>query len=126
MTKENNEDLAAILTAEYLSTDVQEAFVQKYKGKIIEFDCIVMTLIPEPKYNTIYSYILIPGEDESNIGAALFYIDRIGFYGFKWDKNTRPEFVTSGFKMKLRAKVTTGDDPNFIYLIPVKTWGREE
>ena len=124
LTKENNEDLAALLTANAVDGDAQDAFVQKYKGRTIEFDCIVMTLAQEPGSDTIYSYILIPGEDEENIGAALFYVDRIGFVGFHWDKETRPEFVTAGSKMRLRAKVSSGDDPTFIYLVPVKTWGR--
>ena len=43
---------------------------------------------------------------------------------FKWDKDTRPEYLYVGSKMKMQAKIGYSDDPTFIVLKPTKTWGK--
>ena len=126
LTKENNADLAALCSSQYVDPEKQQAFVKKYEGKTIELDCFVYMLFMNERYQTIYSYILAPGDgtDEDNIGAALFYLENMSMFDFKWDNDTRPAYLTVGSKIKIRAKVTTGEDSLYIYLDPVKTWGR--
>ncbi len=124
LTKDNNDDVAALLTSEYLNIDDQAEFVEKYYGKTIEFDCTVVQVIKDPKYSYIYSYILVPGDSGKVYGSVQFLIDSVSFPAFHWDRNTQPEYLAYGSNIKLRAKIKKGEDPVFIYLNPVKTWGR--
>lgn len=91
---------------------------------MVEFDCIVLNLEQNGNHKTRYNYILVPGEDADHIGAALFYLEDMGMFDFKWDNATRPEYLTVGSKIRLQAEVVTGDDSLYIYLKPVCTWGR--
>ncbi len=125
ITIENNSEFAALLTADYVDTDKQAKFVKEHRGDTVEFDCSVGVLFQNPKYDTIYDYILVPGDlVNSDIGAVMFYIDDAGIGTFHWDRETRPEYLAYGSKIRIRAKIVTGDDPLYIYLKPVKTWGR--
>lgn len=124
ITIDNNSDFAAILTAEYLDPEKQAAFVSTYKGKIVEFDCVVKVLTQNERNERQYSYVLVPGEDEDNYNVAMFYLENKNMFDFKWDSATRPEYLTIGSKIRIRAEVVSGDDPLFIYLKPVRTWGR--
>ena len=108
-----------------MDPDKQAAFVKKHRGDIVEFDCIVGVVMPNPKYNTIYDYILVPGESlDTGIGAVMFYLEDAGIGTFHWDSKTRPSYLEYGSKLTMRAKIVSGDDPLYIYLQPVKTWGR--
>ena len=125
ITKENDPEFADLLNAEYVDPDKQAAFVKKHRGDIVEFDCIVGVVMPNPKYNTIYDYILVPGESlDTGIGAVMFYLEDAGIGTFHWDSKTRPSYLEYGSKLTMRAKIVSGDDPLYIYLQPVKTWGR--
>lgn len=124
ITIDNNSDFAAILTAEYLDLEKQAAFASTYKGKIVEFDCVVYDLAQNARHKTQYSYVLVPGEDKDNLSAAMFYLKDKGMFDFKWDSATRPEYLTLGSKIRIQAEIVSGDDPLFIYLKPVRTWGR--
>ena len=124
ITIDNNSDFAAILTSEYVDPEKQAAFISAYEGEIVEFDCVVFYLEQNAKYKTIYNYILAPGEDTDSIGASLFYLENMSMSNFKWDSATRPEYLTVGSKLRIQAEIISGDDPLYIYLRPVYTWGR--
>jgi len=124
LTIENNEDLRNLLDAQTVDPDNQAKFVEKYKGRTVEFDAIVFTVIPNEQYKTIFSYVIIPGVDSDNVGATLFYIEDISSPGFHWDRNTRPEYLTTGSLIRIQAEIASGNDDMFIYLRPTKTWGR--
>ncbi|MBR7081268.1 MAG: DUF4839 domain-containing protein [Oscillospiraceae bacterium] len=130
ITIENNEDFANLVSLTSVNPDLQTAFVGKYKGRIIEFDCCILFLEPNPQYDTIYSYVIIPGtyttENASadSIGATLFILENASMFDFKWDRKTRPSYLTVGSNIRMRAKIISGDDDLYIYLDPVCTWGR--
>ena len=126
ITIDNNDAFKALLTAEAVDPDVQEEFVKKYKGNIVEFDAIVFFMEQNPKYNTIYSYVIVPGPgaDKMVMGATFFMLENMSMFDFKWDKSTRPEYLSIGSKIRIQAKVSSGSDPTFIYLTPTCTWGR--
>jgi hypothetical protein len=124
LTAENNADLAEILSSQYVDPKKQAEFIKKYKGQTIEFNCVVCYMTKNVDYKTIYSYVLIPGDDLEHASAAIFAVENVNWLDFKWDNETRPEYLTIGSLMKIRAKVITGDDELYIYLDPVKTWGR--
>ena len=130
ITIDNNEDFANLVSSTYVDPDLQAAFIEKYKGCIIEFDCCVLFLEPNPRYNTIYSYILIPGTygtdmtSTTSVGCALFMLKDASMFDFKWDKESRPSYLMVGSNIRMRAKIISGDDDLYIYLDPVCTWGR--
>lgn len=122
-TKDNCEDLANLLTAEYLDGNVQKSFARKYEGQIIEFDAVVGTIFPDENFKTIASYVFAPDNGDT-IGAALFMVESASFPVFKWDRDTKPEYLYPGSKVRIQAKVLLGSDPLYIFIRPTKTWGR--
>lgn len=123
ITIENNEDFKALLNSEYLSADAQNSFARKYKNRIVEFDCFVYYMQQNSKYKTIYSYIFAPGESDNLTGAVLFGLEDASAATFKWDSKTRPDYLTVGSKIRLRAEIQGATDL-YIKLKPVCTWGR--
>lgn len=123
ITIENNEDFKALLNSEYLSADAQNSFARKYKNRIVEFDCFVYYMQQNSKYKTIYSYIFAPGESDNLTGAVLFGLEDASAATFKWDSKTRPDYLTVGSKIRLRAEIQGATDL-YIKLKPVYTWGR--
>lgn len=125
LTSANSSDLASILTADYLDGEALSSFVQKYKGKTIEFNCLVGLLTPNPKYKTICTYILVPGTDQSDIGATMFLLKDASMMTFHWDSDTRPAYLEQWSKIRVRAKVEDWTDSMYIEVKPVKTWGTQ-
>ena len=125
ITIENNPEFADLLSSDYVDTDKQASFVKKHMGDTIEFDCVVGAVLPNPQFDTIYDIMLVPGDSIDTItGAVLFYVEDSGIGTFHWDSKTRPAYLEYGSKLRTRAKIVSGDDPLFIYLRPVKSWGR--
>ncbi len=124
LTKDNNDDLAAILTADYLDPDKQGVFARKYKGKTIEFDCLFLYVEKYPNYDTIFDFVLVPGTDENHLGASLFMVEQAQYISFKFSGNKYPDRLAPGVKIRLQAEVVSGPDPMYIYLKPIKSWGR--
>ena len=120
LTADNNEELAAIINSEYVDPEKQEAFAEKYKGKIIEFDCIVFSIERYENYNTRFNYVLVPGTDADDIRASMFLLENVGYYDFKLDKDNRPDSVDWGSLLHMQAEVR-GSEDIYILLKPVKT-----
>lgn len=60
ITAENNAEFAAILNSD--SSQLAREFVQKYKGKVIEFDGHVAYLANSGNYSTIYDILIYGGD----------------------------------------------------------------
>lgn len=126
ITAENNADFADLLSMTYLDPEKQQAFVSKYKGRIIEFDCVVAVLDMDPNGSKwVASYVFCPGEDFEHMTSAMFVLENVTFHAFHWDDATRPSNLYQGSKIRLQARVKTGSDEMFIYIEPTKTWGRD-
>lgn len=126
ITAENNADFADLLSMTYLDPEKQQAFVSKYEGRIIEFDCVVAVLDMDPNGSKwVASYVFCPGEDFDHMTSAMFVLENVTFPAFHWDDATRPSNLYQGSKIRLQARVKTGSDEMFIYIEPTKTWGRD-
>lgn len=126
LTKANCDDLAAILSGDYLDAEAQQRFVQKYRGRTIEFNCLVGMLMPSPKYKTICTYVLVPGTQSNSIdGAAMFLVEDASPATFHWDRDTRPSYLEQWSKIRIRAKVKSWTDSMYIEIEPIKTWGKQ-
>lgn len=123
ITVENNEDFKNLMSLEALDTTAQSNFAKKYKNKIIEFDGFVYYMEQNEKYDTIYSYIFVPGESDNITGTVMFGLENANFATFKWDSKTRPSYLSLGSKVRIRAEVQGATDL-YIKLKPVCTWGR--
>lgn len=122
LTVENDERLAEFLSASKMDSSSQASFVREYKGRVVEFDCVVVSLEPTTKW--ICTFVLAPGKSSSSIGAARFILEDASLATFKWDSATRPEYLTEGSKLRMRAKIETGSDSEYISLKPIESWGR--
>lgn len=124
LTIENNEDFAELANATVFDADKQDAFYEKYHDKTIEFDCIVYTLADNPDVKDTFDYVFVIENSSGEAGMMLFCLNRANFLNFRWDRETRPEYLTVGSRLRMRARMTRGDDPTFIYLVPEKSWGK--
>lgn len=123
ITIENNEDFKTLMTLDALDRTAQSTFANKYKNKIIEFDGFVYYMEQNEKYDTLYSYIFVPGESDNITGTVMFGLENANAAMFKWDSETRPSYLTQGSKIRMRAEVQ-GATELYIKLKPVCTWGR--
>lgn len=123
ITIENNEDFKTLMALDALDTTAQSNFANKYKNKIIEFDGFVYYMEQNEKYDTLYSYIFVPGESDNITGTVMFGLENANAAMFKWDSKTRPSYLTLGSKVRMRAEVQ-GATELYIKLKPVCTWGR--
>ncbi len=126
LTVDNCEALKAIIEASDNDLEKQAEFVSKYEGRIIEFNALVLYISQEnPSLKTIYTYVFVPGEDTEHFGSTLFLLrNASAFFDFHWDKETRPDSLTVGSKIRIQAKIVSGEDPKYIYIRPICTWGR--
>lgn len=126
LTADNCEDLKEILEATDIDLERQAEFVSKYEGRIIEFNALVLQISQEdPSLKTIYTYIFLPGDDMEHCGTTPFLLrNASAFFDFHWDKETRPDSLSVGSKIRIQAEVISGDIPKYIYIRPTCTWGR--
>ncbi len=126
LTVDNCEDLKAIIEATDIDIEKQTEFVSKYEGRIIEFNALVLYISQEdPSLKTIYTYIFVPGEDTEHFGSTLFLLrNASAMFDFHWDKETRPDSLVVGSKLRIQAEIIAGDNPKYIYIRPTYTWGR--
>lgn len=122
ITVENNEEFAELLSTDRFDEDKQTLFAIQNRGKIIEFDCVVLDERIDEYYNS--SYVLVPGENIDDFKEVFFYLDRIDPLDYGWE--TRQVYFEAGTRIRLRAEIVSGDYSMYIYLKPVKTWSREE
>lgn len=123
ITIDNNEDFRTLMTSNVLDPTAQSNFALKYKNRIIEFDGFVYYMEQNKKYDTMYSYIFVPGESDNITGAVMFGLEDANFVVFKWDSKTRPSYLTIGSKIRMRAEIQ-GVSDIYIKIKPVCTWGR--
>ena len=126
ITVDNNEEFAALINSDYLNPEAQIAFTEKLAYEdIIEFDCLVFYIEKHPKYNTRFLYILAPELSDGSIGTVLFMLENVGYYDFHFPPSSGPDSVYKGLRLRMAARVTSGEDPMFIYIQPVWTTVRE-
>ena len=123
ITIDNNEDFKKLLTSDYLDTAAQSRFASKYENRIIEFDGFVYYMQQNPKYDTIWSYVFMPGDSTDITGCVMFGMEDASSMQFKWDSKTRPSYLSVGSKIRMRAEIT-GSNELYIEVKPVCTWGR--
>lgn len=114
LTADNCEELAALLKAEYVDPDKAKSFVENYKWKKINFDCLVYYIEGISGYTTRYKYTLVPGTGMNDIGATFFVLENVGFYDFHLAKENKPSSLPIGSKLNLTAEVESFDGINII------------
>lgn len=122
ITIDNNEEFASLINSEYVDPDAQAQFTEKLSYKdIIEFDCRVLDIKKYPEYKTRFLYVLVADRPDGNIGCVLFMLENVGYYDFHFPPTARPDSVDLGMKLRMAARVDSGEDPLYIYLQPVWT-----
>lgn len=114
LTVENNEDLA-VLFADGENEELCKAFVDKYRGKTIEFDGNIALVSPHGDYDTRYDFLVYAGDysESSAYGPAMQFEDK-NFSDLHLTGDNIPEAIKAGDNLHI---VATVDDIINNYLI---------
>ena len=124
LTIYNCEELADVC----LSQDklAQKRFVEKYKGRIIEVNLKIIYAENSGASTSQFApanYLLAPIDMNNKEGASRFYLEEMMMFDFKWDKATRPSYLTIGSQIRVRGTVLSESNDSLIYLKPIISWG---
>ena len=123
ITPENNPEFAAILQTE--DPTAISSFVQKYKGKIVEFNGYIAYFNPHANYKTRYDILIYtgdyPGPDLATPGPAFQFNDVVPTSIFK---NFSGDGVGIGQNMHIKASVREFTKGELLILDPVEVTER--
>ena len=123
ITPENNPEFAAILQTE--DPTAISSFVQKYKGKIVEFNGYIAYFNPHANYKTRYDILIYagdyPGPDLATPGPAFQFNDVAPTSVFK---NFGGDGVGIGQNMHIKASVREFTKGELLILEPVEVTKR--
>lgn len=123
ITPDNNPEFAAILQTE--DPTAISSFVQKYKGKTVEFNGYIAYLNPHANYKTRYDILIYagdyPGPDLATPGPAFQFNDVAPTSIFK---NFSGDGVGIGQNMHIKASVREFTKGELLILDPVEVTER--
>lgn len=123
ITPENNPEFAAILQTE--DPTAISSFVQKYKGKIVEFNGYIAYFNPHANYKTRYDILIYagdyPGPDLATPGPAFQFNDVAPTSVFK---NFGGDGIGIGQNMHIKASVREFTKGELLILEPVEVTKR--
>ena len=68
-------------------------------------------------------YLLAPIDPSYKIGVSRFFLKEMMMFDFKWDKETRPSYLTKGSYIRVKGTVLSESNVNYIILKPICSWG---
>lgn len=119
----NNEELAAVMAVENEYDPIVGVFVEKYKGKIIEFDGCIILVANHDDYDTRYDILLSAGDyvDEDTVNQGpLFKMEDVNTTDMGISDLYLPDFVSVGHNVHVVVTVSEYDyDRGLFMLDPV-------
>lgn len=126
LTQENNSEFANILNGTGAEADNQ-AFVDKYKGRTIEFDGYIADLALIGNKKTRYDMLLLPGDyvQDTAKGSYFQFPDINLTNDLKLTGENRPDTLGNNQNLHIVAEITgASQDAEIIYLKPIETRAR--
>lgn len=119
LTVENNADLAALF-ADGENEELCKKFVDKYKGKTIEFDGNIALVSPHGDYDTRYDFLVYAGDysESSSYGPAMQFEDK-NFLDLNLTGDTIPDAIKAGDNLHIVATIEDIVNNYLIILDPV-------
>ncbi len=119
LTVDNCEDLAKLLGVSDQGDPFIGEFAEKYDGRKIEFDAIVLDAQSHNGANKRLDILLMPGDGAR--GPYLKFEDVNAGYDMHWNGN-RPDNITADLKLHCVAEVVKyNDNQQILFLDPVET-----
>lgn len=119
----NNEELAAVMAVENEYDPIVGVFVEKYKGKIIEFDGCIILVANHDDYDTRYDILLSAGDyvDEDTVNQGpLFKMEDVNTTDMGISDLYLPDFVSVGHNVHVVVTISEYDyDRGLFMLDPV-------
>ncbi len=122
LTTENNEDLA-LLFENGEDEDACNQFVERYKGRIIEFDGNIAYMNPHADYDTRFDFLIYAGdynEDSAN-GSPAMQFNNVSVHDLNLIGDDIPEYIEAGTNIHVTAKVDGIVNNYLILLTPIST-----
>lgn len=123
ITTENNKEFLDVVEVLNERDPIIEQFVEKYKGRLIEFDGCIIFVDSHENYNTRYDILLSAGdyinENTANPGP-LFKMEDVNVTDMGIKELYIPQFIRVGSNVRIVSKVTKYDnDRGLLMLDPV-------
>lgn len=118
---ENNEEFAQLLNVADPGDPLVAEFAEKYKGRKIEFDAVVLSVMNHGSNKTRFDYMFGAGDDAGHPRGPNFKYEDINFYSFNW-KGEEPDSVPAGTKLHCVAEIEDyKDNSQLFFLKPIET-----
>lgn len=128
LTPENNEDLAALLSATNELDPMYSEFAEKYKNQIIEFDACIIYLSNHANYDTRYDLLLSAGDyvDANTVNPGpIFKFENVNTFEMGIEDLFLPDFISIGSNIHVIAEVQMfSEDEGIFFLNPVEVVSR--
>jgi hypothetical protein len=123
LTIETNNDLVKLLAIKEPNDTFVGEFVEKYKGRVIQFDGFVASIMKHDKYKTRYDILIYVGEDiDSPLFGPNFKFEDIGISELNYSKDNVPETILEGQKLKIIAEVREYKETSELFILyPITT-----
>ena len=124
LTPENNEDLAAVLSATNELDPIYSEFAEKYKNQIIEIDACITYLVNNVDNDTRYDLLLSAGDyvDENTVNPGpIFKFEDVNTYGMGIEDLYLPDYISIGSNIHVTAEIQSfSENEGVFFLNPVK------
>lgn len=120
ITAENNEEFSYILSSND-DYNAYKAFADKYKGKTIQFDGSIVSVIKHNNFKTRFDFLIYGGDYSTTTSTgAPFQINNANYYDLKLTGNNVPDSITEGINITITAKVIDYSQGDLIIIEPVE------
>lgn len=123
LTVENNAELQALLSLKNPGDPSVAAFVEKYRGKNIEFDANICYMAPHGNYKHYFDFLICPGNyDPNSQSGPNFKIKRANVTHDLHITGDSPGYTKQGDNIRIVAQILEFEPSSeLLYIKPVKT-----
>ena len=118
----NCSELASILSLKDEFDPSISSFATKYKGREIEFDANVASVMNHEGYSTRFDYLIYAGDySTTSVSGPCFQLEDVNYYDLNLEGDNIPDSFTAGLNMHIVAEIEGFNASNGLFkLDPVK------
>lgn len=126
LTKENNADVAALLSVDDYCADGIRDFAEKYEGQSVQFDGVITDMASHADYSTRYDILISAGDKVNAVVGPVFKFESVNTTSdLHWTGSNVPDSVGKGSKLRFTAQVDHYSASQCIFFLdPASTEGR--
>ncbi|WP_172972666.1 DUF4839 domain-containing protein [Fundicoccus ignavus] len=122
ITIENNQEFAALLMEKKGFSPTYAEFVEKYKGKTIEFDGNIAHMMRHDDYKTRFDFLIASGDySETEMSGPYFKFEDVSVFDLNLQGDNIPDYVQERQKYLIIAKILKyNEDLGIVFLEPLE------